>query len=84
LKSETEITQLFLVNHEVSKLKKKFIETRDEVERNNIKAKFNEYEINKKDFNNRLKSNLKIKMNHSDDSGFSNVEYNNTNILLFL
>lgn len=39
-----------------------------------------EYEINKKDFNNRLKSNLKIKMNHSDDSGFSNVEYNNTNI----
>ena len=81
LKSETEITQLFLVNHEVSKLKKKFIETRDEVERNNIKAKFNEYEINKKDFNNRLKTKLKIKMNHQVDSGFSDNKYNNTNII---
>jgi hypothetical protein len=78
--NEVEITQLFIVDYEVSKLKNKLKETRVESERAAIKEKMHEYETKKNEYNNRLKTKLKIKMNHQVDSGFSDNKYNNTNI----
>lgn len=77
--NENEITQLFIINDQATELKAEFTET-NETEYVNIKYKLNELEEKKKEINNKIRANLRVKKNHDPSSTFDDPKYNNTNI----
>jgi len=80
--NEKEIIQLYLINNEIKELEHEFtkIQIHDASELEKIKMKIKETKELKKNINNNIKTNLKIKKNHDEASGFSDPIYNNTNI----
>lgn len=81
LSNETEIIQLYLINDEILKLQKQFVETREQEQDYSIlKSQIKEIQDKKNSINNKIKANLRVKKNHDESSGFSDPKYNNTNI----
>jgi len=81
LSNETEIIQLYLINDEILKLQKQFVETREqEQDYSMLKSQIKEIQDKKNSINNKIKANLRVKKNHDESSGFSDPKYNNTNI----
>jgi hypothetical protein len=81
LSNETEIIQLYLINDEILKLQKQFVEMREQgQDYNMLKSQIKEVQDKKNSINNKIKANLRIKKNHDESSGFSDPRYNNTNI----
>lgn len=81
LSNETEIIQLYLINDEILKLQKQFVETREqEQDYSMLKSQIKEIQDKKNSINNKIKANLRVKKNHDESTGFSDPKYNNTNI----
>jgi len=81
LSNETEIIQLYLINDEILKLQKKFVEMREqEQDYNVLKSQIKEIQDKKNSINNKIKANLRVKKNHDESSDFSDPKYNDTNI----
>lgn len=81
LSNETEIIQLYLINDEILKLQKQFVEMREQgQDYNMLKSQIKEVQDKKNSINNKIKANLRVKKTHDESSGFSDPRYNNTNI----
>jgi len=77
--NETEITQLFIINDQVTALKAEFTES-NETEYVTIKNKLSTLEEKKTEINNKIRANLRVKKIHDPSTTFDDPKYNNTNI----
>lgn len=87
--NKEEIKQLYLLNNELKGLEDKYntIKTSSDYTDasrtsgyEELKKEIQEGKDKKNAINNQVKTNLRVKKNHDESSGFSDTEYNNTNI----